>query len=419
MKTFTGWEYLLIDAANQFDLDKLLFEERIQWATDNLSNLEGLVDQAPTKTRPLYIKAVMAIRKAQQGIPTGHLVGLDACCSGIQVMSALTGCVIGANSTGMVDPNRRADAYGDTKQHMGLILGGTVDVDRGDAKQAVMTSFYGSKLTPKNIFGEKTPELDAFYEAISTKVAPGAWELLQDLLASWQPYALSHAWKLPDGFDARVKVMKKCEARVEVDELDHATFTYEFYENQGTKSGLSNVANLTHSMDAYILREMHRRCNYDRGHIEYVDQCIEAELLGRSIYGQPKQENIDEFMTDKVKYYIDQYVRSTLASAAILPYLDQATVICLSQEHLQAMATMVQGMLAYKPFELVTVHDEFKAHANNLNHVRWQYKEIMAEIAESNVLDDLLSQIHGSPGSFQKLSFNLPEQIRQSNYALC
>jgi hypothetical protein len=36
--------------------------------------------------------------------------------------------------------------------------------------------------------------------------------------------------------------MTKKEARIEVDELDHATFTYEFYENQGQKSGLSNAA---------------------------------------------------------------------------------------------------------------------------------------------------------------------------------
>ncbi len=417
MVTFSGWEYLLIDAANQFPgLDKLLFEERIQWTTDNLGNLEMLADQAETK--PLYLKAVMAIRKAQQGIPTGHLVGLDACCSGIQVMSALTGCAAGAYNTGMIDPDKRMDAYGECKKEMELLLGSAVDVSRDDSKDALLTSFYGSKAKPKEIFGADTPELDAFYQAAHI-IAPGAWELLQDLLASWQPYALVHAWKLPDGYDAVVKVMKKQEARIEVDELDHATFTYEFYENIGAPRGLSNVANLTHSMDAWILRSMHRRCNYDREVVEYVDQCIEAELLNRHMFGEPKQENIDEFMTDKAAYYIEQYRRSTLADAVILPHLDQANVTCLSLDHLKALAKIVTGMLAYQPFELVTVHDEFRSLCGNCNHVRWQYKEIMAEIAESNVLDDLLTQINGTPGTFQKLSFNLPEQIRESNYALC
>ena len=64
MQVFTGWQYLLIDCANHFGLDKLLFEERIEWATKHLSTSGNLwTDSAETK--PLYIKAVMAIRKAQ------------------------------------------------------------------------------------------------------------------------------------------------------------------------------------------------------------------------------------------------------------------------------------------------------------------------------------------------------------------
>lgn len=413
MKFYTGWQYLLIDVANQFGLDKMVFEDRIKWATDNLHQLEALADQAETK--PLFLKAVMAIRKAQKGIPTGHLVGLDATCSGVQVMSALTGCVAGAESTGMIDPNVRADAYSKVTNTMQDILGGKVDVSRADAKRATMTSFYGSKKTPKEIFGDKTPELAAFYEAM-TVVAPGAWELLQDLLKSWQPYSLEHSWKLPDGYDARVKVMVKKDIRIEVDELDGASFTYQFYENQGTKSGLSNVANVTHSMDAWVLRSMHRRCNYDREVAEDACTLIGIVLTTRALSGGG---SVIPTSNAKVNYYIEQYERSTIADIVILPYLNHETVGALSTEHLQSLERILRGMLQYQPFELVTVHDEFKAHANNLNWVRWQYREIMAEIAESNVLDDIVSQIHGYSMSFNKLSFNLAEQIRQSSYALC
>ena len=144
MMEFTAWQYLLIDAANNFGLDKLLFEERIQWATENLSKLEALIPQAKKKTRPLYIKAVMAIRKAQASIPTGHLVGFDAVCSGIQVMSAMTGCIAGATATGLVDPNVRADAYTACTKEMEHILGDTLHVSRDDAKDALMTLKMGS-----------------------------------------------------------------------------------------------------------------------------------------------------------------------------------------------------------------------------------------------------------------------------------
>ena len=221
MKTFSGFDYLLIDAANSFGLDKLTFEDRIQWGRDHLDQLESLTDKA--ESAYLYMKSVAAIRKAQQGIPTGHLVALDAVCSGMQIMSAITGCLSGARATGLVDPNRRADAYTELTQRMQVILGSHFNVSRADAKASLMTSCYGSKEQPKIIFGEDTQELAAFYQACM-EMAPGAFELLQELLDTWQPYALVHAWKLPDGFDARVKVMQREETRIEVDELDHASF---------------------------------------------------------------------------------------------------------------------------------------------------------------------------------------------------
>ena len=75
-----------------------------------------------------------------------------------------------------------------------------------------------------------------------TRVAPGAWDLLQLLMQAWNSYAPVHEWKLPDGYDARVKVMVKKSVRIEVQELGGASFTYEYYENEGTKKGISLAA---------------------------------------------------------------------------------------------------------------------------------------------------------------------------------
>jgi len=410
MITFTGFEYLLIDAANNFGLDKLRFEDRIQWARDNLDHLEDLLDQAETK--PLYLKAVMAIRKAQAGQPTGHLVAMDATCSGVQIMSVLTGCIAGAKATGLVDPDRRADAYTDLNECMNGLLGGGFSVPRKHTKQALMTSCYGSKKVPKVLFGEGTEELNAFYEAVEI-VAPGAWELLQDLLASWQPFALSHAWKLPDGFDAKVKVMVKETTRIEVDELDHATFTYEYYVNEGEKTGRANVANVIHSIDAFILRELLRRCNYDEAIVSYANELIEAELLERHMNGwTPVQGDSD------IDYFGEQFVRSGQASVVILPFLNSHSIECLGTTHLKALKRITNEMLQYRPFPVITIHDSFAAHANNVNWVRHWYKEILAELADSEVLSDILSQIHGVAGNVPKRMQGLSTLIRNSNYAL-
>ena len=416
MMKFSGYEYVMIDVSNQFGNDKLPFEARIQWVHEHMDELEDLVDQAETK--PLYLKAVMALRKAQKGVASGHLVGFDACCSGIQVMSALTGCYAGAAATGLVG-DVRADAYALCTTEMNTILhdqGLSVDIPREDAKRALMTSFYGSKLTPKELFGEDTPELSAFYQA-AHRVAPGAWELLQDLLASWQPYALKHQWKLPDGYDAVVKVMEKVSARIEVDELEHATFTYEFHENIGSKTGLANAANVVHSVDAYVLRCIHRRCNYDPSVVETAYVALLAEKDLRDTYGV--LPNPDLKPSSELAYYLEQAQRSGMVDVVVLPYIRYGKdTQYLPTEYITKLLGIVEGMLQYAPFPVVSVHDEFKTHPNKMNHLRQQYINVFAELAESRLLDDILSQIHGTPGTFVKLSQDLGQHIRKGNYAL-
>lgn len=418
MRQFTAWQYLMIDVANAWGLDKKLFEERIEWAQSNIDKLEELADQAETK--PLYHKAVMAIRKVQQGKPTGHMVGLDASCSGLQLMSAMTGCWAGAEATNLVDPDKRNDAYSMCTENMNQALQAqflSVQVPRGKAKQALMTTMYGSKAKPIEIFGEDTPELAAFYEA-AIKLAPGAWELLQDLKAAWQPYALVHAWNLPDGYHARIKVMERVETRVEVDELDHASFTYIYYVNQGQKKGISLAANTVHSVDAFVLREMHRRCNYDPLVLFFAQEAIRQELDLRD-QQFTSVIPVDDGCSTKLKYYIELFEDTKQPTAAILPFIqDGRDTQYLSDEHLAKLQRLVKSMDQHKPFPLVTIHDDFKSHANNCNHVRMHYASILAELAESQILNSIFSQIYGMEVKYQKLSENLGEAIRNSAYAL-
>ncbi len=80
MKTYTGAEYLQIDIATHFGLDKELFPDRIKWVEMHEESLEQMEDGADDYFR--YAAAVMAYREAQAGKPSGHLVGFDACSSG-------------------------------------------------------------------------------------------------------------------------------------------------------------------------------------------------------------------------------------------------------------------------------------------------------------------------------------------------
>ena len=76
-------------------------------------------------------------------------------------------------------------------------------------------------------------------------------------------------------------------------------------------------------------------------------------------------------------------------------------------------------MLIYEPFEVVAIHDEYKCHSNNMNMLRGVYREVLAELADSDLIQDLLNQLYKANGKYKKQSNTLGNVIRQSNYALC
>ena len=79
-KEYTPMQYLAIDIANQMGYDKQTFESRISWVKTNRDKLESYQDQAEEPM--LFKKAVNAFRQAEEGIPTGHVIGLDSASSG-------------------------------------------------------------------------------------------------------------------------------------------------------------------------------------------------------------------------------------------------------------------------------------------------------------------------------------------------
>ena len=256
MQTFTGIEYIKIDIANQFGFDKLRWDERIQWATTMDSCLEDIVEDA--KDPILYAKAVMTLRDAQRRIPTGYMIGLDATASGLQIMACLIGCHKTAANVNLINTGYREDVYQKVADVMTKLTTNTYEKDQ--VKYPVMTTFYGSKKQPKDLFGDKSPELHAFIETLNEELT-GAMECMEDMQGCWQPEALEHQWTLPDGHVACVKVEQPVDRKIEIDEYNHATFTFRSYENIPAPKGLSLAANIIHSIDGYIVREMVRKAD--------------------------------------------------------------------------------------------------------------------------------------------------------------
>ena len=418
-KSYQPIEYLCIDIANNFGDDKAvgfkgdkeLFEDRIQWVKNNYSVLEQRMEEADEKY--LYIKAVMALRNAEKGIADGHLVALDASCSGIQIMSAITGCKRGGEITGQIDPNKRPDAYTIITDSMNSLLVRSmiqgVDINRKDAKDAVMTAGYGSKAKPKEIFGEQL--LDFFYETCHLH-APGAFNLLDTLISAWQPNVIAHTWELPDGHVSHIKVCEKIDVDIEIDELAHHKFSTSYKVNRPQKRGVSLAANVTHSIDAYLLRSVLRRTNYNKRRVERALKLLIDEQTKTN--RTPINQNDKLRMSDKE----ERFNFTNMVDALTLESVNKHTIGYLSMAHINRLAALATEMLNHKPFETLTVHDAFRTHANNCNRVRYWYKELLAELCESTILQDILNQITGSEGKFLKYSRDMATYIRASNYTL-
>ena len=310
--------------------------------------------------------------------------------------------------TGLIDPDVRMDAYTFITEEMNKLLGNdAITIERKDAKQAIMTSLYGSKAKPKEIFGYKSPAYNAFYEVLEDK-CKGAYRLLNVLISAWDSEKEFNHWVLPDGFNAYVPVMQSQIDRVKVEELEY-TMSVQTWLNQPLDYSVSLAANVVHSVDAYVLRTLVRRCNYNVKQVTNAIGLIQEAL---------KDIRLVYFYDDEAIMPVHLFNKTGIADISCLEHLPKI-VNQLPQRMLKQLLATFTEMLKNEPFEVITVHDSFACLPSHCNVLRWHYKEILAMIAESTMLDHLLSQLFGEECIFSKLDNNLAPLIRNSNYGLC
>jgi len=265
--------------------------------------------------------------------------------------------------------------------------------------------YYGSKACPKQAFGKGTPELSAFYQA-QEMVAPGASFLMSVMLDAWRDDVLEHCWTLPDGFQVKVKVTRMQDTKIEVDELDGATFTYRHKVNEPMEDGLSLSANIVQSTDGFIVREMGRRCNYDKIQFNRV-----KELLIRRL-NQKARNGVQVCSIQKLSY------KHNFVTVSEAEELEWEQIQYFGFDYAEKLLKLINRSLSRPSFPLITVHDEFKCHANYMNTVRQTYIELLAEIADSTMIEAILTEISGSKVKIKKLSTDLGKLIYQSEYPL-
>ena len=395
-QTLTGLQYLMAEIACKHDkaYEKATWDERLAYFEQIDFNDPKTFSKA---SNPIGLRAAyLALQATERGEATGYMVSLDACSSGLQILSLLVSCPKSFSLCGGIS-DQCVDSY--THIYDSMNLHGVLT--RKQVKQAIMTSLYGSVAMPEIVFGNN---VDLFYETMEA-MAPGAWDLNLGLQELWHMVETSdYQWTLPDNFHACIETKTKVLVPFQMYGKDYAVPVKvdgrpEFHKGLGP--------NLIHSIDGMVVREMYRRCMFDRDHV--------IELLELILQGNYHHPFSTERKKDKlVKTLWDHYENTGFLSARIIDLLDAKNLGMVDH-------TVIKDLLLSlpeKPFELVSVHDCFRCHPNYGNDLRRQYNIIMADINDSTLLAAMANEVARKKIKIKKYGSIDRNTILEANYML-
>lgn len=397
---FSGLQYLHMDIANHFGLDKEDWDVRLAWFYNHEDKLEHLLDKADSPAQ--YFAAVQAWRATQRNEPVGYAIALDATASGMQILACLTGDRRAAELCNVVNVGKRMDAYTAVYQKMLAKVGQQGRVTRDMVKTAVMTALYNSEAEPKRVFGTGVL-LTKFYETMEEE-CPAVWELNKYYKAIWDSTRSTYSWVLPDNFHVNVKVINEVTETVLFNGQHYDVVTK---HHAPTAEGRSLSANTTHSIDGMIVREIGRRCNYNPTQVARIKYLLK---------NPEKWTHGEAFGVDGelLLQLIDRYEESGYLSARILDCIGEHTAHLVPRD---AVLELIASMPA-KPFKVFSIHDCFRCPANYGNDLRHQYRLQLHLIAKSKLLSSILSQLLGTHCPVEPLDPTLADDILMSEYAL-
>lgn len=175
---------------------------------------------------------------------------------------------------------------------------------------------------------------------------------------------------------------------------------------ESTDESRSLGPNIVHSIDGMIVREMHRRCDFDRGHI--------IELIERIMHSDyTRSPRMDRDKDHVVKLLWDRYAESGFLSARILDDLGRDNLASIDY----SMILKLLRSMPETPFRVMSIHDCFRCLPNHGNELRRQYNQILSEIADSDLLSFIASQIEGYKVTVTKMG-DISSQILEADYAI-
>ena len=411
--TKRGMDALRINIANALGLDKLSYQERIQFVLDHDDELERLMTEIETRLdypegHQIQYKAdepyigcnlLLYYRKAQRGEPVNCIVYADAVNQGFQLQSII------CSDREMME---MTCAIGDKRNDMYNWLMKLCNIDkkfRPLLKKAVIPMGYGATRAAREKVG------DALYETIvkATSKSP-TWKFIRSIPKLWNPDWESVSWTLPDGFKTLTYPKDKSAMLAKKMVILGEEFILP-YRPKIVKVERSCCLgpNMIHSIDAFIAREMMSRCNYNPEKIQWIKDYLwglVTDLGDECDMTRPATQELIKLL--KLGKECNWY------SFRILDLVNAYNIHLVPVEVLKEM----MSELPEKSFTLTRIHDSFGCHPNYLGAVMIQYRYCLYHLGMSNLMQHIADEIGIDLVIPPKNKF-LMDRIKTEMYALC
>lgn len=364
---YNATQWLKIGLANAFGLDKMSLNQRLH-AMDlafKAAEESGIPCSAEGAEEPAYALAMLDGLSGNSRVR----VHLDATASGTQILAAFANCKKSGTHCNLFG-SARQDAYTNAWKAMGELPG----VTRQMAKDAFMTSQFGSRKVPREALGEAN--LPAFY-AMYEREFPGVWNVLQYIQGLWQSDVRSHRWTMPDGFEV-VQWNTGLEEQVVTLFGQETTVLKQVHTPE--RRGIALAANVTHSTDGFICREMVKRAAFCRQETQDAIQ-----------YGFPSDEAHGD-----LPGLLYLYRKTQFLSVDLLAVMNSETFNeTLTDAERLEVVMLLEHLDQTNQFDLVPVHDSFSCEAQYCNDMCAMYRYLMQQLWDSHLLESIAEDITG------------------------
>jgi hypothetical protein len=261
-------------------------------------------------------------------------------------------------------------------------------------KQATMTHFYESVLTPMQLFGEDYPK---FLIAMA-KAMPGP-TVIRDAIASCMDCRDQYRWTMMDGYEVIMDVTAPVECTLDIG-AGHSVTWNEHRKAAVATKGLT--ANVTHSLDALVLREVLRRTHapygwYGPGQLTPFEELREKDIL--------------------LMQCVLRWQRTQFVSFALMDHCDAMNQHLVPQELMDAIDARTSTDCMY----IQPIHDCYRVKATDAAKLFQIVKEVMADLAYAKTAEWLLPQLgyKGTIKDDEAKRTALKEQVLRSSYLIC